>query len=159
MQQHTARGAATLGAAVLVLLLTACDGLLGAGDDVLGNQLRANEQKWSAAGPPQSYRLDMIVFQGTDTTAAAVRVHVQNGVVQSANYVATGEPVPAAQRDRYPAVEGLFGVVRDALGRRVSAMSVHYAENYGYPQEISIDYDFRRSDDNLYVVTDNFVLQ
>jgi hypothetical protein len=152
------RSAPALCAFLLLPFLAGCD-ILGSGGDVLGDQLRANERKWAEAGPPQAYRLDVEVVEGADTTGVPVRIHVRDGAIASAFYAGTDEPLPQSLWAQYPTVEGLFAIVRNALSRRVAGMGVNYDQTYGFPRQIGIDYDSRRFDDDLYIITQDFATE
>jgi hypothetical protein len=130
--------------------LSACD-ILSPRGDVLRDQLRRNEQLWLAAGPPANYAMNVLLVTAANPEPDLVRVHVAGGAIVSGTYVATGEPVPAAVLADYTTVSGLFDIIRGALDRRAPAIAVNYHQQYGFPEEMFIDFDRNRTSDDLYI--------
>ncbi|HSJ06285.1 MAG TPA: DUF6174 domain-containing protein [Longimicrobiales bacterium] len=130
--------------------LSACD-ILSPRGDVLRDQLRRNEQLWLSAGPPANYSMNVLLVAGVDSEPDLVRVHVEGGAIVGGTYVENDQPVPAAVLADYTTVSGLFDIIRNALDRRAPAIAINYHHQYGYPEEIFIDFDGNRTSDDLYI--------
>jgi hypothetical protein len=130
--------------------LAACD-ILSPRGDVLRDELRRNEQLWLAAGPPASYSMNVLLVTAANSDPDLVRVHVEGGAIVGGTYVGSGQPVPATVIADYTTVAGLFDIIRDALNRRAPAIAVNYHPQYGYPEELFIDFDRNRTSDDLYI--------
>jgi hypothetical protein len=142
----------------LVALLTAtgCDGILwGRESPLLRDQLERAEQLWRQAN---IRHYSMIVTRGSPWALAhaRVRVEVRDGAVVIAENADDGTPVPPELRARYPAVPGLFDIIRNALDRRVPGIFVGYDDEFGFPDIIRIDYDPGRTDDDLLIEVSGF---
>jgi hypothetical protein len=132
------------------LLLGGC-GLGVNNDDSMSELLASRERIWQQRGPA-AYTMNMVRQDQAMPLARPVALQVNNGQVVSATFIDSGEPVPANLRQRFLSVEGLFDLLRDAMNRNVASLSVRYDDDYGFPAEFLIDYDARRTDDDVYVV-------
>ena len=82
---------------------------------------------------PEEYRADtQVTVDGGKVTA-----------VTSADPNVETIPDP----ERFVLIEGLFALIQDAISRNAASIEVSYDETYGYPAEIFIDYDERRTDE------------
>src|SRR5688572_29894540 len=133
--------------ALLPLLLAGC-GILGSEDETR-DMLERNERVW-AQNAPSRYRfvLQRLCFCGTEVVEP-VLVTVENGAVVSRTYVASGRPVGAQWTSLFPAMEGVFDIVREALDRNADQLDVSYDGRLGYPLSASIDYVRNAIDDEL----------
>jgi hypothetical protein len=66
-------------------------------------------------------------------------VRVRNGEIVSQTYTETGMPVPEQHAVFFPAVDGLFDVILQAIESEADHMTVTYDSNTGAPAEIFID--------------------
>jgi hypothetical protein len=151
------RRAAPLLLVLLALLPVAgCDGVLGPrSDDTLRELLETRQRMWNERGPA-SYTMTVLRIDGDPGLLRPVVLRVSGGQIVSAVYEDTEAPVPAEVRARYHTVEGLFALVRDAIDRRIPSVSVNYDAEYGFPREMVLDYNLRRSDDDLYFSVSDF---
>jgi hypothetical protein len=78
-----------------------------------------------------------------------VEITVQGGVVVSRTYVQSGQPVTGQYTTLFPAMEGVFEVIEDALDRGVDRIEVTYDGRYGYPTDATFDYILNAVDDEL----------
>ena len=67
-----------------------------------------------------------------------VRITVTDGVVTARVYT-TGDPVDSSLIDRFPSIEGLFDIAKDAVDRGAASVQVDYDVRFGYPVRIAID--------------------
>jgi hypothetical protein len=70
--------------------------------------------------------------------AGPVTVVVRNGVVESRTYVATGAAVAAQYASIFPAVEGLFAMIDDAIRSGTTPLTTRYDPTLGYPTRIAL---------------------
>jgi hypothetical protein len=143
-----------LAGVVLVLMLSmavgACGGLLGPrDDDSMRELLESRERLWRERAP-SAYTMTVVRITQQVPEPQHVLITVSGQEMESAVYADTGEPLPENVRALYFTVEGLFALLRDAMARNVaSTMSVRYDADYGFPAEFLIDYDTRRTDDDV----------
>jgi hypothetical protein len=150
---RSARG--PLGAALLAAaLFTACN---DASDSrrLLLEQLAQRESFWATNGAA-SYTIEMTrecncpdIFQ--------VRLEVMNGVVVSGVHVFSGDTLTAEEIALQYTVPDLFELVRDALERGAATTNVAYNQDYGFVEQLYIDYDPRRTTDDIAITVDDFV--
>ena len=139
---------------IVLLALMACgDGLPVSTRFVL--TLRAARARWESSGI-DSYAMTVqrVCFCGF---VEPVRVKVQNGVVVSRTIVWTGEPLPATYADLYPDVPGLFAIVEHAA-TDADDLDTRFDGAYGFPSEISIDWDEIAVDDEVTYRTETFTI-
>jgi len=55
-------------------------------------------------------------------------------------------------------VMDLFGKIKDAIDRGAASIQVTYDTEWGYPQEIAIDYDEMMADEEFYVTVSNLTV-
>jgi hypothetical protein len=135
---------------VLALLLSGC-GILGLEDDQdrALDLLERSRSRWSDRAPGRyGFVLERFCFCPLEAIGP-VQVIVEHGVVISRTYVESGLPVPEQWRPLFPAMEGVFAVVRDALVRDADKVEVSYDGQLGYPLIASIDYVRNAVDDEL----------
>ena len=102
---------------------------------------------WAAEGPPD-YALEVRrVCECLPEESQPARITVEDGVVVSRAYVATGEPVPEAYAWAYPSVEEAFELIYFHLTPQERLTPGHFPDveaDYdpllGYPTEIRIIY-------------------
>ena len=119
--------------------------------------LDSARQRW-ALKHPLSY--DIVVrrlCECTTDVTNAVLVSVREGSVTSRTYVSTGAQVSAQYASLFPAVEGIFLIVDDALTRNAYKLDVTYDATYGFPVSIDVDYVHQVADDELTVQLSGFV--
>jgi len=134
--------------ALLPLLLGGC-GVLGLGEDETRELLERNERVWSANAPSR-YRfvLQRLCFCPQEFTQP-VLVTVENGAVVSRTYVLSGQPLAAQSISLFPAMEGVFAILHEAIERKADRMNASYDGRLGYPTSASIDYVRNAIDDEL----------
>ena len=140
---------------IALLALAACgDGLPVSTGFVLS--LRAAQERWQSSAI-DSYELTVrrICYC---LSVDAVRVTVENGVVVSRTFAATGAPVPSTYADLYPDVPGLFAIVEEAA-RSADDVDTRFDATYGFPAEISIDWDEVAVDDEISYRTESFTIR
>lgn len=135
--------------------LGGCSFILGT--EGLGD-LEAAELRWEAFEPQSySYAIERQCFCA-DRGRGPVRLTVVNGAVVEAVYIADGEPLTDEQRGWFPAVEGLFDILRDAIDRDAHEIRVQYDPVSGVPTDFWIDYEDFVADEELgFVVTEPVV--
>lgn len=128
-------------ALALAFLMTACPLLPIAERRGVERELEVNRQVWSEQRVADyRYAVKHSCFCPEDVVAPVV-VEVRDGVVVERRYQESGALAPREHRQLWPAVEGLFGVVENALERNAAEIEVGYHPRLGYPIFIRIDHD------------------
>lgn len=137
----------TAGLTVLAPLLVAC-GVTGPEDARLA-ALEEHLARWESAGPPSYvYAIERMCFCAP-VSLGPVRIRVENRHVVERVYVATGLAVAPDLAAEFPAVEGLFDVLRSAIERRADRIDVTYDSVLGLPLDFWIDYSEMAIDEEL----------
>ncbi len=138
---------------LIIVLLAA--GLNACGDDVTGvnGELESARARW-AASQPNAYEMTVRTSCFCIENRPVI-VAVRAGVVESRRYADTGLAIDPRFASSFPAVEGLFAVVDDAVARKAALLDVQYDAVRGFPVRISIDYISNALDDEItYLVSD-----
>lgn len=125
-------------ASFFALFVTACsvaDSIQADGLDDLG----IARAQWAHAGL-EDYDLDMVRLCFCSSPAEVV-VRVRGGVRVEVLSAADGGSAPLApeQATLYPTVEELFGLIDEAVRKRVDELRVRYHPSLGYPVDLWID--------------------
>ncbi len=120
-------------------------------------EVAAARARWTA-GRPASYQFSLVVgcFCPTEVTRKVVIV-VNGTTVVSRNYADDGTPVAAQFASSFPSIDGLFDIVVDARNRRAAQSDATFDGTLGYPIQISLDYELRAADDELYFTLSDFL--
>lgn len=86
-----------------------------------------------------------------------VRIEILDGIVSSAVYVDTGDPIPPPLTS-VPTIEDLFDEIRDALDGSAFSVVADYDPGMGYPINVSIDYIENAIDDEMAFSVSSFQL-
>ena len=136
-----------------LVLVAACGTL----DPVDGPRAELDQARalWEDFEPSNyTYSVRRLCFCAPDAIGP-VRVVVQDGVVSSAAYVATGDTVATTFRDLFPAVEGLFDVLENAYDTEADGVEVTFDDDTGVPTQFFIDFIEMAADDELgYEITE-----
>jgi hypothetical protein len=65
-------------------------------------------------------------------------VTVRNGAVESQQYVSSGAGVAPQYAPVFPAVEGLFAIIDDAIRNDTKPLTTKYDPTLGYPTRIAL---------------------
>ena len=129
-----------------VLLAAGCD------DPVAPSvALWLNQEKWEQQGPSDyQFEFQRLCFCLPEATIP-VRITVDQGNVAAVVRIPGGEPVDSADVARFfdITVDSLFGVVGHAIAVRADHLTVEYHPVYGYPTDITIDYDVQTADEEV----------
>jgi hypothetical protein len=119
--------------------------------DVLGPELDEHEAAralWTLTNADDYlFEFRRSCFCGSDFVRL-VRIEVLDGVVSSAVYVDTEEPI-AEPLSSAPTIEDLFDEIRDALDGTAFSVTADYDADMGYPIRVSIDYIENAIDDEM----------
>ncbi|HEX6927131.1 MAG TPA: DUF6174 domain-containing protein [Longimicrobiaceae bacterium] len=146
-----------IASAVAVLVVTTGCGLSATkNEDAARQELARHRSLW------QSQKLQNYRYVGRRTcfcpreVVDPVVVEVRGDSVASATYQQTGEPAAARYAGLWPTLEGVFGIVEEALERDAASVQVEYDAERGYPRSITIDYVEGAVDDELRYTVEEF---
>ncbi len=109
---------------------------------------------WEQTRPnTYTYEYD-VVCECSDNLGATVKVTVTNGDIESAAYADSRATPWLSGVERYLTIDSLFDVIQDAITGEADQLIVSYNSEFGYPANITIDYDANATDDE-YVLTAN----
>lgn len=141
--------------AFIALLFTsvvavACGG--GGGQDRLSENMR----RWAEAGVG-SYRYTLFIdCFCPDAFRGPVIVEVLNGVTTSVRFANASIQADRQYYGRYDSIEKMFGVIQRAVRDGADDLEVSYDKGYGFPTEISIDFDEQAVDDEISFTVSDF---
>lgn len=119
-------------------------------------KLHAAERKWKHNRPEHyAYTLQRSCFCLPDARKP-VEIRVFRNQVKQATVLPEGTPLPANLRDNAMTIDQLFDKIQDAISRNAASVEVSYDAQYGFPTNISIDYDRMMADEELYLSASNF---
>lgn len=85
-----------------------------------------------------------------------VLTRVENNTVVDARFKDNNKPLPDNFKTNRQTINMLFSTIQGAIDRKAHSIEVHYDEKYGYPTSISVDYDQRMADEEVYLKASNF---
>ena len=134
------------------LMLGGCALIDGNTDDNRRLGVDRERAAWQANAPDQYAYVYVYGCFCPEEVRGPFEVVVQDGVVVSA--VREGGPVT----DFSPivTVDELFDLIEEAYAEGADQVEVIYHEPFGYPLEISIDYDTGVADDELFIAVTSF---
>jgi hypothetical protein len=140
-------------ASAVALTVAGCQDVVGPSEEIV---LARAQLRWEREGPASyDYVLRWGCGECVPEVARAVRIVVVNRTVISRRYVATGVIVPAQLESSFPAIEGLFQRLREALSHDPAVFDARYHARLGHPLHASVDYSKTRVDDEMSItVTD-----
>ena len=101
-------------------------------------QLTTARARWTRVGPASYTYTIARSCECTAESSGPVIVSVRNGVVESRQYAQTGASVASQYATTFPAVEGLFALIDDAIARGTRPLTVVYDPALGYPTRIAL---------------------
>ena len=105
--------------------------------------------RWEARGPTDyDLVLARVCFCPPEGIGPA-RIEVRGGEVVSRTYVGSGEPVRENLESFFPAVDGLFAVLADALERGAHSIDVEYDPDLGFPTRSFVDFEENVADEEM----------
>lgn len=145
---------------IVALALIGC----GGGDGLIGtippSEYVEAKQRWSRAGV-ESYQFTIRTLCFC-VPEGPISVVVRNGAVQGAIYVNTGAPVGGERLSHVPThvptLSGLFDIADAAYSRRAAEVRFTSNAEYGYFENLYIDYDRGRADDEIGYMITNLVI-
>ena len=142
---------------LIIVLLAA--GLSACVVDVTGvnGELESARARW-AANQPSAYEVTVRTLCFCIENRPVI-VAVRAGAIESRRYADTGLAIDPRFASLFPAVEGLFAVVDDAVARHAAQLDVQYDAVRGFPVRISIDYIKNAVDDEIVYLVSDFTVR
>lgn len=130
---------------VLLIGLTACR---SAGQSPQG-VLNRNRNSWNDQAPSHyQFTLQVGCFCVPDFTRP-VQIEVRDGTVVSKSYADNGQAVNNDFFESYDTMDELFAVIEKAIEDEADVIDIAYHPDYGYPEQISLDYIKEALDDEV----------
>ena len=112
------------------------------------NELDAAQDRWNLVSADHYvFEFQRFCFCAPDFLRP-VRIEVVDGIVNSAIYVDTEEPI-SLPLTSVLTIDGLFDEIRDATEGMAFSVVADYAADLGYPISVSIDYIEHAIDDEM----------
>jgi len=138
----------TLSLSVLGVLMAGC-GILGPDSPDLEWEIAMHRAMWEANRPAgYEYVVERLCYC-LEGAIGKVRVHVEGDSVTSRMYADGRGEVASELAALFPDVDGLFGVLEDALDRGADGVDVTWDNEIGVPVAILLDYDKFTVDDEV----------
>ena len=97
------------------------------------DELADARSRWQRSAPA-SYRVTIArSCECLPEMSGPVVVTVRNGVLESQQYVRSGEAVTTSYASLFPGVDGLFAIIEDAVQNGTRPLVVQYHPTLGYP--------------------------
>ena len=142
---------------LMTLVLAACSAVAGAAGDQ--SEIEQNKEKWQDHGISHyRYNLHISCFCIFVENMPLV-IEVQDGEVVSMEFHNGAEIDPALRQDlfdKYATIDGLFAELEAGLNGGADNVVVTYDPTYGFPTEVTIDFEEQAADDELYLTLSNF---
>jgi len=135
---------------IVVALLIGCSNPLGPEQD----SLSAARARWTSFSSVDGYTFQFrrACFCPPDTVRET-RIEVLSGIVNSATYTDTGEPV-TVPLDELPTIDDLFDEIQSAIDNEAFTLVATYDQDRGFPTSVSIDFiEFAIDDEMSFTVT------
>jgi hypothetical protein len=139
-----------------VLPLAGCDTFGSGNNEFLRDQLTRAEQTWDSAGS-DDYTLVLTRRCDCGGDPREVALEVVADEVVGGIYTDTSEPLDAAELGQHVTVKGMFDLAHDAVDRRVPIVLVQYNQEFGYIDDLTINYDRSRGDDDILIVVSDYI--
>ncbi len=140
-----------LATALLALTLVGCTDVLGPEQDALA----AARARWALTNADNYlFEFRRSCFCAPDFVRP-VRIEILDGIVSSAVYVDTEEPI-SLPLTSVPTIDDLFDEIQDAMDRLAFSVIADYDANMGYPTSVSIDYIENAIDDEMAFFVSSF---
>jgi hypothetical protein len=141
---------------VMALILAGCAAMGSA----LGNQseIQQNKEKWQAAGISH-YRFHLFVgCFCVFTEDMPLIIEVQDGKIVSMEFQSgkTIDPSLMELFEKYATIDRVFAEVEAGLNGGADNVVVKYDPTYGFPTEVTLDFEQQAADDEVYLTLSNF---
>lgn len=117
-----------------LVLLGGCS----AGSTGPADSLAAARARWARYAPTAYSYVIQRSCECLAESAGPVTVTVRNGAVESQQYVSSGASVAPQYAPIFPAVEGLFAIIDDAIKNDTKPLTTKYDPTLGYPTRIAL---------------------
>lgn len=120
---------------------------LGPRDDGLAREIAGNRRLWESVRPAAYvYEVERQCFCIREAIGP-VRVAVAGGQVRARTYSGDGSPVRDDLRSLFPAAEGLFDILEEAVAQGAHQVQVTWDPATGLPLDFWIDYNVNMADE------------
>jgi hypothetical protein len=79
---------------------------------------------------------------------------VNNGLLTKAKFIPSDTPIEDISKEKN--IDDYFDIIKDALDKNAYKVTVSYDKKYGFPSSISIDYNSKIADEEMYYTITHF---
>ena len=139
---------------LLAVLLTGCASLVG---QAQGSPNSPAEQWQDANISHYRYELSISCFC-IFTQDMPLVIEVKDGEVVSMEYKSGKEIDPSLLENfqRYDTIDKILAILEKAQNGEADHVNVTYDETYGYPKDVTIDYEEQAADEEVYLTISSF---
>jgi hypothetical protein len=142
---------------LMTLVLAACSAVAGAAGNP--SEVEQNQEKWQDANISHyRYNLHISCFCIFVENMPLV-IEVQDGEVVSMEFQNGAELDPTLRQDlfdKYATIDGLFAELEAGLNGGADNVVAAYDPTYGFPTEVTLDFEEQAADDELYLSISDF---
>ena len=141
---------------VMTLILAGCAAMGSAQGSQ--SEIEQNKEKWQDAGISHyRYHLFISCFCVFVENMPLV-IEVQDGKVVSMEYQNGNEIDPSLLElfEKYATIDRVFAEVEAGLNGAADNVVVKYDPTYGFPSEVTLDFEEQVADDEIYLTLSNF---
>lgn len=130
-----------------------------ASDHAATANFNKNVQKWLDKGSQNyHYTYQRSCFCPRDYVRP-LRATVKEGVLTRYRYADTSQAVPEEIKLKPQTIIGVFKLIRIAIADNAASITTHYHPVHGAPLKVTVDYDQRMADEELYITLNDIVLK
>lgn len=137
------------GLLLLLLLVQGCGVNGSTVSDDTQRELNRQRRQWEAQDLANYRYTGRRICFCMREAVGPVLVEVREGTIASLTDQESGEPVGENFVELWPSIDGVFGLVQDAIDREAAEITVEYDAERGFPTSVSIDYIEEAVDDEL----------
>ena len=141
---------------VMTLILAGCAAMGSALGDP--SEIEQNKEKWQDAGISHyRYHLSISCFCVFVENMPLV-IEVQDGEIVSMEFHNGAEIDPSLLElfEKYATIDRIFAEVEAGLNGAADNVVVTYDPTYGFPTEVTLDFEQQAADDEIYLTLANF---
>lgn len=139
-----------------VVPFAACDTFGSNNTDFLREQLTRAELRWDSTGS-SDYTVLMTRRCDCGVAPTTVSLDVVANEIVAGTYIDTAEPLEEDEFGQFVTIDDMFALAHDALDRRAPVVLLEYNQEFGFIDDLVINYDQTRVDDDILIVVQDYI--